>query len=455
MLTNVVPLAAPGQRAILVQLARGSVLAFGTYVAGAALTYISQLLIARLAGPTSYGTYAYVLAWMTILAYVATLGFDVSLLRLIPAYRATRKWGLVHGVLRYAERRGGAASCAIVLAGGLILWFLGRLLLPAEQGVTFAIGLALVPIWSLLWMSSAAVRAFGGVVAALVPDRIVRDGGLVVVFGLLMLWPGRKLGASGAMLCTVACSLAGLIIVRVALRYWRPQAVADAVPEYAAAAWRLIALPLVLISVAETLLNRTGVILLGGSGQTVAAGVYALTFNLSMTVTLPRTAVNALFAPMVSELSACGERAALQFVVTRTALWTLVTGLCIALPLMMLAEPLLSWFGLDFTRGVTALRVLLVGQILAAAFGPQMFLMTMTGNEAIAAVLLIGSAILNGAFGWLLIGAMGLTGAAIATSTALIVWNVAMAVFVWRGLGLVPGPMALLGLKTAARHQSG
>lgn len=451
-MNNVVPLALPGQRAILDELARSSVLAFATYIAGAAVTYLSQILIARLAGPASYGTYAYVLAWMTILAYVATLGFDMSLLRLIPAYRVACNWRLVRGVLRYAESRGAAASCSIVLAGGLVLWFFGHLL-PAEQVLTFAFGFALVPIWSLLWMSSSAVRAFGGVFTALAPDRIVRDGGLIVVLGVLMLWPGgAKVSASAVMLCTVACSLVGLIIVRLVLRHWRPQAIAHAVPEYAAAAWRMTALPLVLISVAETLLNRTGVVLLGGSGQTAAAGVYALTFNLSMTVMLPRTAVNALFAPMVSELSARGDRVALQFVVTRTALWTLVTSLCIAVPLVMLADPLLSWFGLDFTRGAAALRLLLVGQIVAAAFGPQMFLMTMTGNERSAAVLLIGSAVLNGVFTWLLIGGMGLTGAAIGTSTALIVWNLAMAVFVWHKLGLVPGAMAIFGLKRGARQ---
>jgi O-antigen/teichoic acid export membrane protein len=207
-------------------------------------------------------------------------------------------------------------------------------------------------------MSSSAVRAFGGVVASLAPDRIIRDGGLVVVLGVLTLWRGAKFDASTVMSFTVACSLAGLIMARVALRHWRPREVAEAAPEYAAATWRLTALPLVLISVAEILLNRTGVLLLGWSGQTVSAGVFALTFNLAMTVMLPRTAVNALFAPMVSTLSARGDRAALQFVVTRTALWTLVSGLCIALPLMILAEPLLSWFGPDFTRGVTAMRVL-------------------------------------------------------------------------------------------------
>ncbi len=454
MMTNVLTLARPGSSSIMGGLARSSVLAFGTYIFGAALTYLSQLLIARMVGSTSYGYYAYVLAWMTILAYVAALGFDVSLLRLIPAYCASGQWGLSRGVLRYAERRGLAAGFVMVLAGGLVLRFLGGSL-PTEQVHTFVFGLALIPTWALLWMSSSAVRAFGGVVAALAPDRIVRDGGLVVVLGLLTLWRGVKFDASMVMLITVACSMLGLIIVRIALRRWRPREFAEAVPAYAATAWRMTALPLVLISVAEIVLNRTGVLLLGWSGHTVDAGIFALTFNLAMTVMLPRTAVNALFAPMVSTLSARGDRAALQFVVTRTALWTLVSGLCIALPLMVLAEPLLSWFGPDFTRGVAAMRVLLLGQIVASGFGPQMFLMTMTGNERIAAVMLIGSAILNGVFGVLLIGGMGLTGAAIATTAALILWNVAMAVFVWRGLGLVPGPLAHFGMKEEARQQNG
>jgi O-antigen/teichoic acid export membrane protein len=435
------------------RLARGSVLAFGTYAAGAALTYLSQLLIARLIGSTSYGYYAYALAWMTILAYVAALGFDVSLLRLISVYSAEGKWGLARGMLRYAERRGAAAACLIALGVCLLLWFV-RASLPAEQVRTFVIGLALVPVWSLLWMSSAAVRAYGGVVAALAPDRIVRDGGLVVVLGLLIASRSVTVSAATVMLASVGCSLVGLFIVRAALRRRRPRAVAEAVPEYAPAIWRAAALPLVLISIAETLLNRTGVLILGSSSQAIAAGVYAAAFNVAMTLTLPRTAVNALFAPLVSELWITGDRRALQFTVTRTALWTLLSALCMALPLMILAEPLLSWFGPDFAQGATALRVLLAGQIVASGFGPQMFLMTMTGNESSASVLLIGCAILNWMLGWLLTHLMGLTGAAIATTAALIFWNVAMAVFVWRSLGLVPGPMAHFGIKIAAEHPS-
>jgi O-antigen/teichoic acid export membrane protein len=145
-----------------------------------------------------------------------------------------------------------------------------------------------------------------------------------------------------------------------------------------------------------------------------------------------------------------GDLAALQFVVTRTALWTLVGGLCVALPLMLLADPVLSWFGADFTQGATAIRILLVGQTVAAGFGPQLFLMTMTANEPWAARLIAGGTLVNVIGGLLLIEIFGLTGAATATAVALIVWNAAMAVFVRRRLGLVPGVLALLSRRPAA-----
>ena len=450
MVTEAAAVGPPGRRAIMDRLARGSVFAFGTYIAGAGLTYLAQLMIARLAGAEFYGVYAYVLAWMTILAYVAALGFDVSLLRLIPAYRTVGDWGLTRGVIQYAERRVAATGCFILIAGGLIVWFAGPGY-ATDMGRTLIVGFALVPIWSLLWISSSMVRAFGGVVSALAPDRIVRDGVLVILLGFAAVSSGVHFDATFVMSLTVAGSLTGLISVRLLLRRWRSHAVMTAEPRYSALNWRLTAIPLVLISVAETTFNRTGVVLLGWTGHTIDAGVFALTFNLAMSVMLPKTAVNALFAPLVSELSARNDRPALQHMVTRTALWTLLSGLGIALPLMLLADPLLAWFGPDFAAGATAMRILLIGQIVAACFGPQMFLMTMTGNERSAAGLLIGSAILNALLGQLLIGRMGLTGAAIATTVAMILWNIGMAIFVWRGIGLVPGMLALFRIRVEMR----
>jgi len=86
----------PGS-ATVSRVARGGVTAFFVYGAGFGLTYCSQLVIARIVGVDTYGVYAYVFAWMVVLAYFSTLGFDVGLLRFVPAYEAERAWPLLQG----------------------------------------------------------------------------------------------------------------------------------------------------------------------------------------------------------------------------------------------------------------------------------------------------------------------------------------------------------------------
>ena len=439
-----------GGGAQILRLARGSVAAFAIYIAGAGLTYCSQLLIARIVGANSYGIYAYVLAWMTVLAYASALGFDISLLRFVAAYRAQEDWGLLRGVIQYAERRVAIVGFSLALIGICVMMIWAREQSP-ELASTFRIGFFLVPVWALLWIQSSSVRAFGGVVSAVAPDRMVRDGLLIVLIALATLLPGLKIDAALVMMATLASSAAGLGLVSVGKRRLRPRAIDHALPAYARPIWRRTVVPLLIIGAAEALLNRTGVVLLGWMGDTRDAGIYALAFNIAFLVVLPRTAVNALFAPTVSDLFVRNDRAALQGLVTKAASWTLLGAAGIALPIALLAGPLLDLFGQDFGGGVPALRILLIGQVFAAGAGSQLQLMTMTGHERSAALLLISSAVVNAVFSVALIDLFGLAGAALATTTTLIVWNVAMARFIWRNLRLSPSVIAIFRLRPRAK----
>jgi O-antigen/teichoic acid export membrane protein len=152
-----------------------------------------------------------------------------------------------------------------------------------------------------------------------------------------------------------------------------------------------------------------------------------------------------LFAPTISSLFARKDHATLQALVTQAASWTLCAAVCIALALAVLAEPILTWFGKDFADGVPALRILLVGQVIAASYGSQLSVMTMTEHERGAAALLMLSVFVNVVASVVFISMFGLIGAAIATSIALIVWNLAMALFIRRHLRLLPGVLGILG----------
>ncbi len=422
------------------QVARGGVTAFFVYGVGFGLTYCSQLIIARVVGVDTYGVYAYVFAWMVVLAYFSTLGFDVGLLRFVAAYEAERAWPLLRGVIQYAQRRAMLVGLSVVFVG---IWVVKAWASSPELRSTFFAGFALVPILALVRIRCAAVRAFGGVVSALVPDRVVRDGtliGLLVVAGFGLGW---TISAPFVMVATLIGSAFGLVCAGFAMRYRRPPAVDNISPAYDAAAWRRAAIPLVILGATEALMNRTGVILLGWIADTKNAGIYSLAFNIALVVTMPRIAVNTLFAPMISNLYTRRDKEMMQVLITRTASWTFYGGICIAAVLFVLAEPLLAWFGAGYDAGVPALRILLISQVLAASAGSQLYVMTMTGHERNAAVLLACCAAVNAGASAVLVGMFGLTGAAIGTAVSLVVWNLAMALFLWRRLNLSPGILAI------------
>ncbi len=422
---------------------RGGGAAFAVHVAAAGTTYCSQLLIARMVGVDSFGVYAYVTAAMVVLAYLAALGFDVALLRFVPAYEAQCRWDLLQGVIKYAHRRVSAVGIGIIFIGFSVIAVRGAGM-SIELRNAFLVGFALVPVWAILWIRCSTIRAFGGVVWAIAPDRLAREGMVIGLVALATLGLGLHVDAPQVVSAMLFSSGVGLALSGLAMRRLRPCAARDVAPTYDTVTWRRAALPLLIIGAAEALMNRTGVLILGWFGDTKSAGIYSLAFNIAFVVALPRTALNTLFAPAVSNLFTRKDQAALQVLVASAASWMLVAAACIALVLAVMAEPLLTWFGPSLEDGVPALRILLLAQMLTAGAGSQLYVMTMTGHERSAAVLLVVVAIANAIASGVLVNLFGLTGAAIATSGSLIIWNTAMAVFLWRRLQLLPGVLAML-----------
>lgn len=424
-------------------LGRTSIAALAVFVVGAGLTCVAQLVIARIIGPDSYGVYAYVLAWVTLLGYFSTLGFHVSLLRFVPAYQAKEEWALARGVIEYSQRRAAGTAISIVLIGvcGIIVI---RDSLRAELALTFLVGFAAVPFLTLHLIGASIVRAFGGIIASLAPERIVRDGLVLAIVAAVFCGNLYRLDATLAMGATVLSSIVMLCLVSIFMRRLCPPSLNHAKPVYAAGDWWQPTLPLTVIMIADNLMGRSAVIALGLLGNTRHAGIFAAAFSVATVAALPRMAVAAAFAPTVSALFARGDQAGLQSLSARAACLSLLGTACVAIPLLLLAQPVLAWFGRDFVAGAPIVTILVLGQVLAAACGPQQHLITMTGHERAGAAILAACAGAGFALCILMIDSFGMTGAAVATTVTLIGWNVAMGIFIHKGLHLTPGLVASL-----------
>jgi O-antigen/teichoic acid export membrane protein len=422
------------------RLTRTSIRTFAILIGGAAIGYLAQVCTARLIGAESFGTYSYVLAWITLLGYLSTLGFNVSLLRLLPAYRTLGQWPLVGGVLRFAIRGTAMAGVLVaMLAAPVVLWKYGA---QSELGIALLLGLPAVPLIALRLVNAAAVRAFGGIVSSMIPERLMRDG---VALALLAAAVTSGILAADAVTATTAMLLSGVVLLataRMLLKRITPAQLMVEPPSWSAHDWIRPTLPLTIIMIADVLTSRSGTLVLGLRGNTVEAGIYAVAFNVAVLTVLPRMAIANLFAPTVSELYARRDMAALQALLAKAASLSLLASSAVALPIVAAAPYLLSLFGPEFTSGTSVLIVLVAGQLFASALGPQQHLLTMTGREWAGAAMMgacVGASLI---FGFLLAGSFGMLGAASAVSGGVVVWNLAMAWFVFRKLGLRPGPIA-------------
>lgn len=436
------------ERGSVSRVGRSGIVAFAIFVAGAGLTYCAQLLIARIVGADTYGVYAYVLAWMTLAAYFSALGFDVALLRIVPTYQNQQAFGLIRGVIQYAQRWVLGVGLAVV-ALGIFIGVMGPKWAADETRKTLLVGVWLVPLLAILWVRCSVLRAYGMVALPVASDRVVRDGVLIGLVIAAAMWFTRPIDAQLLMILTVAGACAGLALASYAMRQVQGRAEIRVAPEYDEKSWRAIAAPLLIIGAAEILLNRTGILYLGWSGDARNAGIYSLVFNISFVVALPRTAINTRFAPMLAGVFARNDQAVMQDLVNKSASWSFAAATAIGVVMWIFAEPILGWFGRDFAAGAPALRILLAGQVFAASTGSQLYIMTMTGHERNAAALLVACTVANVALTAFLARWFGLTGAAVATTATLIAWNLGMMHYIWRRLQILPG---LLGSVRAFKN---
>lgn len=411
--------------------------AFVVLVAGAALSFGVQLGTVRLIGAQSFGIFAYVISWVTMLAYISTLGLNTSLLRLLPTYREQGDWMRAHGVMRFAVRGGTLTGIAVAAAAIGI----ERLVLHAqgELGHALLIGAIVVPLMTLRLIGASALRAFDAIIVSMLPERIMRDALGFLILAALVLGGIAPPDAVTAMAATLATAIITVLFIQRFLVNRRPAELVSAAPCYAVRDWLRPAVSLTLIMVADTIMSRAGILILGLRNDTLGAGTFAVVFTLAQLVALPRMALSALFAPTVSALYARGDMPALQRLIARSATLSLAFTLVIAVPLMAGAPTLLPWFGPQFASAGPVLIVLVLGQVAAAAAGPQQHLFTMTGHERQGATLMAVAAAATSLGAAVLIIPFGMMGVAVATSLSMIGWNIAMAIFLSRRLQIRPG----------------
>ncbi len=418
-------------------LVRGAVGSLLLRTFGMALATGLQIALARVMGKVQYGLYVYAVTWLGILVLPAMLGLPVACLRYVASYRALKDWSLLRGILRRCPWLVLLAALAVSVVTMGVLTIIRPWLSP-DMFRTFAVTVPVLVVTALLTFYQEVLKGLGRVVVGQVPFQVIRPAGVgLAVVG--MYWGvahrATALEAMGLLLLSTgaALALAGVLASRST-----PLPVRSCRPAYRTGQWVKTGLPLILVAGAHFLNTQCGVLVVGMFHGTTTAGIYSVAARVAMLVGFGLIAANQVLAPMISGFHARDRRGELQRTLRLAGRGVLAFCVVCAAGIVLFGRSVLGLWGEPYVVGFVPLLILMAGHFINALNMGGGFLMTMTGHERLASVLIGGSALMNIVLSFTLVPWWGMIGGAVAATVSMVVWNVCLFVFARRRLGVNP-----------------
>ena len=401
------------------RLIKGVAGSFGLKIAATGLAFVTSVVLARLLGSEGLGVYSYIFAWISLLGIPATLGLDKLFVREIAIYQAKGEWGLMRGLLRWANLIVFVVAVSLAVTAAIIFRSIG-----SGSIIAFAIASLTLPLISLGNLRLGAMKGLRRVVLGTLPEMLISPVLFIALLGCGYLWWGKDLNVSMVLGIKVAVSLVIFILGTIWLDRLLPNNAKQAQAQYQVSKWVRSALPLMFLGSMQLINTKTDVLMLGAISGTEAVGIYVVVRQATQLIIFLQSAANSVLAPNIASLYAQRKMQQLQRVITKSSCLVFLVSLFIAVSLIFLSSWLLPLFGSDFIAGRNALIILSIGQIINTSMGPVGNLLTMTGHENYTAITVGSSAVLNVFLNALLIPQWGINGAAIATASSIILVNV-------------------------------
>ena len=387
-------------------------------VGSALLALGSQVLLARWMGSFEFGIYIYVWTWVLMIGALSDVGLSSAARRFIPEYIELKSFDRLRGFLAGSRWFAFAIATAIGAAGALGVTLLAPWL---DHFVVIPLYLACVtiPIYGLVQVQAGIAQSYDWPNLALMPFYIWRQLAITVLMGAIWLF-GAPTSAVMAMIVAVVTTWVVTMGQLVLLNRRLKEKVPAGPKIYEAKTWFATSLPIFVVEGFYLLLTYIDIIALEHFRSPHDVAIYYAGARLLAIVAFVYFAIAGATTHKFTEYHVSGDRQRLATFFSETIRWTFWPSLVACALILAFGRPLLSLFGAGFEAGYDVMFILAIGMLARAAVGPAERLLNMLGErKQCAAVYAIAFAI-NLALCVFLIPRIGIEGAAIATSTALV-----------------------------------
>lgn len=423
---------------MLPRLTRQVVPLLAVRAASLGLGLISVVLCARLLQPENFGSYAVIIALITIMATPSTVGLRQtiarSVARALPEGDLSTLANLWPAAIRVLSVTGLVAGLALL---GSVFWLNPN----AVPVATLAIAAALMFLFPLPFIASSVLHGSGFVAMAQFVETSLRPLLMVCLLGVVWL----SIDPAKITITTVMLVYLVSVILQGGIGLFMMHAKTDVrlrveqgAPVEAQRKFFRSCVAFGALAGVTLINNSLDIVLLSLLSSSEAAGHYRVATTFAGLVSFGLVAVSAVLLPRVVALHDAQNVKALQQLLTQATLLGLVFALVGATALALFTDAIVgSVFGKEYLPSAEPLRILILGHLVSALFGPVVVALNMMGHERATLIGMGIATIANILLNFALIPTYGMVGAATASVVSFIIWNVALCLALWHKTGLI------------------
>jgi O-antigen/teichoic acid export membrane protein len=414
-------------------------------ISGVAVTYLTQIVLARWMGAVELGHYVFAFSGCVVLSLISTLGLPGVGFRFIPQYEIAGDPGKVVGFVRRAQEIiflsslivAGIAICAVVFLDSE----------DSAQLLTRALAYACVPFFALLTTGEVIARSLSLLLLAILPNLLLRQ--LLLLAGIVVVH--LFLGNLSAVV-VVTLMLFGVSVLAVGQSALLHRHLAtrfnNVAPSYETRVWLRTGLPLLAGGAFTQFSQECNVLVAGFYLPPEQLAVFNAAYRTSSFVNFGMAAITMMVSPALSRLFFSKDKSGLQRLVAQQAQVRFLFAAGAVTILVLLGKYLLGFFGEEFIVGYRPLLILIAANLFVGAIGPVLLLLSIGGYQKRCAVVFAFAIAATVLANITLVPLFGIDGAAMAVFVVTVFWTTWLYVLVVRHLGIQP---SILGFRHAIR----
>lgn len=403
-------------------------------IAGQAVGFVLTLLIARYFGADGLGEYMLAVVVLRIFTLIAKLGMDTTSIRFIASYSNQKKW---KSLLCFRKKVVSILLVSSIISSLIMYFFANGIanLLNITPDHIRLFSFFILPMTFFI-LNYQSLRGLKKIAAFSFFYRMSQALFTVIIIVILLQYSNDSTVPFYAYATSLTIvSFLAFIVFRSALKERVQENSEEEIEEKSLKNILVVAIPLMFAQSVQFIMAWTDKLMLGNMMTAEDVGVYGVAFRLSMFASITLMAINSIASPKFAEMYQQKNMEGLKKVAQQSTKIIFWSTLPLVIIFFMFPRLLLGLFGEQFTIGVHAFMLLSIGKLISALSGSVGNLLQMTGMQFIFMNILLAGAIINILLNYFLIPIHGINGAAVASMSSIIIWNLIMVLSVKKRLG--------------------